>query len=89
MSSSANAPAPAPAPRALAAPSNRSNPTQPTARKKLSRDQIVAIVLSCFIIAGITVMALAFAGVFNETGPTVALTPTLTPAVGGTVPINT
>jgi len=47
-------------------------------RKKLTTDQIIAIVLVLFIVAGIVVMVLGFVGVFNSTSPAVSLTPVLT-----------
>ncbi len=52
--------------------------------RKLSTDQIVAIVLLGLILVGVIMMTLALTGVFNRTGPTVNLTPTV--ALASNVP---
>ena len=53
-------------------------------RKKLTTVQIIAIVLLGFVVVGIVMMVLAFVGVFNTTGPTISLTPSVSPAAAST-----
>jgi hypothetical protein len=53
-------------------------------RKKLTTEQIIAIVLLGFVVVGIVMMVLAFVGVFNTTGATISLTPSVSPAAPGT-----
>lgn len=67
------------APLRSAKPLQIQSRTKNRTRRHLSTDQIVAIVLSSIILVGVVMMVLAFAGVFDETGPTVSLTPPLTP----------
>ena len=52
--------------------------TKTTKKKKLTTEQIIAIVLFCFVIVGLVLMGLAFGGVFNVSGATIDLTPTIT-----------
>jgi len=59
-------------------PLNIKSSAPPRRKKRLDTDQIVAIVLGGLILLGIFFMVLAFVGVFNESGPTVQLTPALT-----------
>jgi len=49
-------------------------------RKKLTTEQIIAIVLLGFVVVGIVMMVLAFVGVFNTTGATISLTPSVSAA---------
>jgi cytochrome c biogenesis factor len=67
-----------------------SSETKGKGRKKLTTDQIIAICLVCFIVAGVIFMVLGFLGIFNRSGPTVSLTPSLTPptSLPTTVPIS-
>lgn len=51
-------------------------------KRKLTTDQIVAIVLLLLILVGVLMMTLALTGVFNRSGPTVSLTPVIVPASG-------
>lgn len=55
---------------------------------KLHTDQIVAIVLVGVILVGVLFMILAFVGVFDETGATVNLTPSLTPPSAKDLPVT-
>lgn len=59
---------------------NQKNTLLPPTKKKgkLKTDQIVAIVVVSLVLVGVLLMVLAFIGVFNEEGPTVSLTPTVT-----------
>ena len=46
--------------------------------RKLTTEQIIAILLLSLVIVGIVIMVLAFLGLFNTTGPEVNLTPSVT-----------
>lgn len=58
------------------------------AKKKLDTDQIVAITLFSVLLVGVFFMVLAFVGVFNEDGPSVSLTPTVTEPAPGSLPVT-
>lgn len=49
--------------------------------KKLTTDQIIAIVLMFFLLVGVIVMTLALTGVFNRTPDPINLTPSIVPPV--------
>ena len=58
------------------------SPAPQRKKRKLTTDQIVAIVLVSLILVGVILMTLALCGVFNRSGPTVSLTPVIVPASG-------
>ena len=57
-------------------------------KRRLSTDQIIALVLLGLVLIGILFLVLAFMGVFNETGPTVPLTPSLTAPLPKNLPVT-